>query len=418
MKNFLKKLWENSGKKFSVIPHLIRNLWQKRGEKMAKIPWKKIFWGTVFAFVLVIIFVSWKELSSWTWWGNNFNLMSSEEKIVLKDFIIGLGALATIIVAFKNWKTSQKNTDNQTQQIQSDKFSRQNQQFLDAVELFKNENLEIKKGALFHLENLALSSPAHRQRVLDFLNSLNAWMRERKDEIKDADFKKWRNEKSVLFIREIRDENQKIIKEGRKIILDGVSDDQQKLSAEIPKIYENIIQKQNEDFSEEEKTKYELNFSYFVFAEIIFLNFVFPQKITDFSNCLFLGATFFTSTKFEGDTLFIETEFLGNVQFLGVKFLRRYVTFERSQFLGLVTAFFGIQFPKGNIDFWKVKISKNLILFAKDFDFRKCSFKTEFSEEKHDFISPENFQKFRDAGALFSDEQIAYFEAKCKEENS
>jgi hypothetical protein len=34
--------------------------------------------------------------------------------------------------------------------------------------------------------------------------------------------------------------------------------------------------------------------------------------------------------------------------------------------------------------------------------------------EEFDFLSPENYKKFRDGGAIFSDEQKKYFEKKLK----
>jgi hypothetical protein len=87
-------------------------------------------------------------------------------------------------------------------------------------------------------------------------------MREKREEIKDADFTAWKNEKNLLIDEKI------------------VPKETQLLSAEIPKIFENIIRKHNEEyksFSEEEKKRFALDFSYFVFAEIHFVRFDFPQ---------------------------------------------------------------------------------------------------------------------------------------------
>ncbi len=85
----------------------------------------------------------------------------------------------------KQAESADENVKNQTQQLKNEITAEQNKQFLEAVKLFDRcyNSLEVKKGALFHLENLALSSPAHRQRVLDFINSLNSWMREYEDDL-------------------------------------------------------------------------------------------------------------------------------------------------------------------------------------------------------------------------------------------
>jgi hypothetical protein len=454
MKDWWKKLWENSGKKLSVIPYSLRNLWQKGIEK-----WKSI--------LLSILGIAIFTFFAFHFWGNVWDFLKNPKpffnEVSFKDIVIGFGTLVTIIFAFKNWKTSQENTKNQTQQVKNDKFSRQNQQFLDAVKIFdESKTLESKKGALFHLENLALSSPAHRQRVLDFLNSLNAWMREKKDEIKDADFTKWRNEKALLVSEEI------------------VPKEAQLLSAEIPKIYENIIRKHNEEFlmlgeSDEERKKFELDFSYFVFAEIDFSHFVFPQEDTKFVNCVFLGDTSFYRTKFsdkgvvyftvseffgkritftsaeffEGDfmyvkffgeinfldskffgkgTFFNETEFFGKkIDFSYAKFSSEYSTnFSGAKFFSTKTIFIESKFFSKESDFYKSEFSTSIE--AKKMDLRNSNIEMNkvvvdfFSGEeaydyKHDFLSCENFEKLEKAGALFSDEQKAYFEAKCKKES-
>jgi uncharacterized protein YjbI with pentapeptide repeats len=468
---------------------------------------KKLIWvlGTVFLFFFAFHF-------------NEIILEFSNDpkpfftKISFKDVAIAIAAAITLGLTYWRSTLSASRERNFSKQIENQTRAEQNQQFLDAVDIFdKSKTLEAKKGALFHLENLALSSPAHRQRVLDFLNSLNSWMREKREEIKDADFTAWKNEKNLLIDEKI------------------VPKETQLLSAEIPKIFENIIRKHNEEyksFSEEEKKRFALDFSYFVFAEIHFVRFDFPQTITSFRNCIFLGNTNFSGAKFSGgnanfhgakfsggnanfsgalfsggDAIFHEALFSGgrdakfleevfestifwrmrmrsfwrkrseqfsggNADFFEAKFsggdayfrsgifeatifwrkcefLRsgifwRRCDFWRSTIFWRKCDFFGAHFSGGNADFsgaefsggdanfyeaefsggnasfWEAEFPN--IIFAEKADFTKCpiKIKDEWEIEEFDFLSPENYKKFRDGGAIFSDEQKKYFEKKLK----
>ncbi len=92
----------------------------------------------------------------------------------------------------KRIKDQEKQTEFLGEQVKNEETANLNKQFLDSVKIFESSTatLETKKGALYHLENLALSSPNHRQRVMDFLNSLNQWMRDKSDTLKSIDEKK------------------------------------------------------------------------------------------------------------------------------------------------------------------------------------------------------------------------------------
>jgi uncharacterized protein YjbI with pentapeptide repeats len=508
--------------------------------------------------------------------------LKKEEKIGMNDFFgLIVKTISAVIITVGLYLTSEQ-IKNQTSELELKRNEQYNQQFLDAINLFKNENsFEVRKGALYHLENLALSSPTHRQRVLDFLNSLNSWMRENADKIKDADFTAWKNEKNLLIDEKI------------------VPKETQLLSAEIPKIFENIIRKHNEEyksFSEEEKKRFALDFSYFVFAEIHFVRFNFPQTETSFRNCIFLGYTNFSLAKFSGgnanfegakfsggdasfygakfsggnayfseaefsggDAIFHEAKFSGgnayfsgakffggradfrgaqffggradfrgaqfsggnaifseakfsggNANFFGAKFSGGDADFSEAKFSGGNANFFGAKFSGGNADFygaqfsggnadfygaefsggyanfWEAKFSGGYASFsgakfsggdaifsgakfsggrasfsgaefsggdaifheakfsggnayfseaefsggdaifheakfsktisAEKADFTKCPIKIKdiWGDEEFDFLSPENYKKFRDGGAIFSDEQKKYFEKKLK----
>jgi hypothetical protein len=242
---------------------------------------KKLIWvlGTVFLFFFVFHF--YQNIFAFLVEPKNYMV-----EISFKDVAIAIAAATTLGLTFWRSTLSASREKNFSKQIENQTRAEQNQQFLDAVKIFNESNstTEAKKGALFHLENLALSSPAHRQRVLDFLNSLNSWMREKREEIKDADFTAWKNEKNLLIDEKI------------------VPKETQLLSAEIPKIFENIIRKHNEEyksFSEEEKKRFALDFSYFVFAEIHFVRFDFPQTDNQFPQLhLFRKYEFFFSEIF------------------------------------------------------------------------------------------------------------------------
>jgi uncharacterized protein YjbI with pentapeptide repeats len=456
---------------------------------------KKLIWvlGTVFLFFFAFHF-------------NEIILEFSNDpkpfftKISFKDVAIAIAAAITLGLTYWRSTLSASRERNFSKQIENQTRAEQNQQFLDAVDIFdKSKTLEAKKGALFHLENLALSSPAHRQRVLDFLNSLNSWMREKREEIKDADFTAWKNEKNLLIDEKI------------------VPKETQLLSAEIPKIFENIIRKHNEEyksFSEEEKKRFALDFSYFVFAEIHFVRFDFPQTITSFRNCIFLGNTNFSGAKFSGgnanfhgakfsggnanfsgakfsggdadfseaeqnfleemrifieakfsggdadfdgakfsggnanffeakfsggDAYFIEAKFSGGnanfykaefsggnaifggaqfsggrADFRGAHFSGGNADFSGAEFSGGNAIFYEAEFSGGNASFWEAEFPN--IIFAEKADFTKCpiKIKDEWEIEEFDFLSPENYKKFRDGEAIFSDEQKKYFEKKLK----
>jgi uncharacterized protein YjbI with pentapeptide repeats len=297
---------------------------------------KKLIWvlGTVFLFFFAFHF-------------NEIILEFSNDpkpfftKISFKDVAIAIAAAITLGLTYWRSTLSASRERNFSKQIENQTRAEQNQQFLDAVDIFdKSKTLEAKKGALFHLENLALSSPAHRQRVLDFLNSLNSWMREKREEIKDADFTAWKNEKNLLIDEKI------------------VPKETQLLSAEIPKIFENIIRKHNEEyksFSEEEKKRFALDFSYFVFAEIHFVRFDFPQTITSFRNCIFLGNTNFSFAKFSG----------GNANFYKAEFSGGNAIFGGAQFSGGRADFRGAHFSGGNADFPERNFLEEMRFFTK-----------------------------------------------------
>jgi uncharacterized protein YjbI with pentapeptide repeats len=282
-------------------------------------------------------------------------------KISFKDVAIAIAAAITLGLTYWRSTLSASRERNFSKQIENQTRAEQNQQFLDAVDIFdKSKTLEAKKGALFHLENLALSSPAHRQRVLDFLNSLNSWMREKREEIKDADFTAWKNEKNLLIDEKI------------------VPKETQLLSAEIPKIFENIIRKHNEEyksFSEEEKKRFALDFSYFVFAEIHFVRFDFPQTITSFRNCIFLGNTDFFGAKFSGGNAnFYGANFLGEMRIFPKRIFWRRCDFSRSE----------IFWRKA--DFSEANFLEEVFVFPEQIFWRKCDFyEAEFSGGNADF---------------------------------
>jgi uncharacterized protein YjbI with pentapeptide repeats len=306
---------------------------------------KKLIWvlGTVFLFFFAFHF-------------NEIILEFSNDpkpfftKISFKDVAIAIAAAITLGLTYWRSTLSASRERNFSKQIENQTRAEQNQQFLDAVKIFDESNtLAAKKGALFHLENLALSSPAHRQRVLDFLNSLNSWMREKREEIKDADFTAWKNEKNLLIDEKI------------------VPKETQLLSAEIPKIFENIIRKHNEEyksFTEEEKKRFALDFSYFVFAEIHFVRFDFPQTETSFRNCIFLGNTNF-SFKFSG------AEFSGGN---ASEIFWGKCVFSEAEFSGGDAIFHEAKFSGGSADFSKRNFWKKCSFFQSGIFWRKCDF--------------------------------------------
>ena len=309
--------------------------------------------------------------------------------------IVGAALVWNAISLSRRVKAQTKQLQIEGQRAENEAYSNKNQQFLDAVRLFEDATtLETKKGALFHLENLALSSPAHRQRVLDFLNSLNSWMRdvdvsnflkkqeetklqeqlkgktakEKKEyislETKKLTFRTNRSFETLIGNRVIKKWQK--WKNEKKVLLDDldiVTKDKQLLSIEIPKIFENIIKHHNKTW---QKDDLELDFSYFIFAQISFREEVFPQKKTDFSDSHFLGETdFFNAhfkgktnfsyahfegitsffkTHFEGKTSFICSHFKGETQIFSARFTKE-VGFRQAKFEGITeinnTRFFG-----------------------------------------------------------------------------
>lgn len=362
------------------------------------------------------------------------------EAIEFWKYLVGIGAFLSIFVAFRRVKISDDRNQSFSKQIENQTRSEQNQQFLDAVKLFKDTNLEIKKGALFHLENLALSSPAHRQRVLDFLNSLNWWMRaekEKLEKLESVDFRKWKNEKIPLLLNEI------------------VRHKKQILSAEIPKIFENIIRKHNlefPNFTAAEKKEFALDFSFFIFPEIDFREIVFTQNETNFSGCLFLGNATFEGAKFETanfrnanfrnanfkkvkfqEANFVRTEFQ-TANFDSAKFQESYFVRAKFWFASFVNAelqkvyFLSAEFQEGlfwrtefqEADFRKAKFQKAHFHSAKfqetyfqETDFIKCPIKGVGG----DFMPLDLYERIKEE-AFFSEEQIKHFEKLKKKELS
>jgi len=320
--------------------------------------------------------------------------LGEKDKLIHIDilyFFAGYGAFFTAILFYHRNSIHLKEISNQTESIQVQTRQQQredetqkNQQFLDAIKLFgENTNLEAKKGALFHLENLALSSPAHRQRVLDFINSLNRWMTsdetvlEKLKEKTDEAWGKWRNE--------------------RKKFEDlGIEDEKQDLSMETPKIFENIIRehgKQWERLTEEEKEKYTLDFSHFIFPVINFSGVNFPQPETLLGGCIFLGHTRFNKSKFLGIVYFFDNNFFGMTRFEASKFANTL------QFLGNIffreTDFLESKFGGSSI-FWRTQ-------FLETVDFLECKFVGIADFQGCRFLGRRNFQKSVFSGELWAE---------------
>jgi uncharacterized protein YjbI with pentapeptide repeats len=374
---------------------------------------KKLIWvlGTVFLFFFAFHF-------------NEIILEFSNDpkpfftKISFKDVAIAIAAAITLGLTYWRSTLSASRERNFSKQIENQTRAEQNQQFLDAVDIFdKSKTLEAKKGALFHLENLALSSPAHRQRVLDFLNSLNSWMREKREEIKDADFTAWKNEKNLLIDEKI------------------VPKETQLLSAEIPKIFENIIRKHNEEyksFSEEEKKRFALDFSYFVFAEIHFVRFDFPQTITSFRNCIFLGNTNFSQSeifwrkceffraKFSGgNAIFPERNFLEEMRFFTKRNFLEEMRIFPTKFSGGSAIFYEAKFSGGNANFYEAKFSGGNADFSRSGIFlEEMRFfpKRNFLEEMRFFRSGIFWRKADFRGAQFSGGNANFYGADFLED--
>lgn len=316
--------------------------------------------------------------------------------------IVGAALVWNAISLGRRVKAQTKQLEIEGQRAENEAYSNKNQQFLDAIRLFeKAKTLETKKGALFHLENLAISSPAHRQRVMDFLNSLNSWMRDEIETLKDLKIEKWdkwKNEKRLLF-----EECTPELK------------DKQLLSAEIPKIFENIIKKHSKDW---DSHKIDINFSSFVLPQIdlnrtdtiqdtYFGIYTFPQEVTDFYNSVFLGYTNFEMSIFKSCLRFINTNFYGHTTFRWSKFHHEIyffkslsqasICFDDTKILNGIRAFSSTITPNSQFSFVNAEFGKHAYFDICELDFYMANFKnlTIDIPEKVVFFSSKN-SRFKD----------------------
>ncbi len=196
-------------------------------------------------------------------------------------------------------------------------------------------------------------------------------------------------------------------KNEKKVLLEDIDEDKQKLSAEIPKIFENIIKKHNEEW-EKGKTP-DLDFSYFIFPHMDIFKYRFPQKSTNFSKSVFWGNTIFGGSIFKGRANFSYTHFLGKVSFREVQFKRtnfyytqfednanfRYTKFKKVFFVKTIfrkVDFSKIQFEK--ITFWNTNfeeaelntLNKNILFSSKNHNKKENWFTIILNKEQEKFF--------------------------------
>ncbi|WGK69258.1 pentapeptide repeat-containing protein [Candidatus Haliotispira prima] len=97
--------------------------------------------------------------------------------------VLGLITIAVITAILTAWRnlSLEKRVENDTAQTKVQDETRLDQQFLDAVKLLGDSNMDYsgREGSVYMLSALAKKSPEHTQRCVDMIGSLNRWMGER-----------------------------------------------------------------------------------------------------------------------------------------------------------------------------------------------------------------------------------------------
>ena len=122
-------------------------------------------------------------------YGGTYLLQYSEDWVKLeegerkwqryRDIVVLTAGMVTLILTYWRSFILQKQTDNQSEQVNIQDRTRLDEQFKQAVEFLTKEDDNARTGAVFMLAALAKHSPEHTQRCLDMLCSLNEWMAER-----------------------------------------------------------------------------------------------------------------------------------------------------------------------------------------------------------------------------------------------
>ncbi len=379
-------------------------------------------------------------LGAFTWatgriiWENWVN--PNVAKMEPKYFFLGISIFAGLLILIWRSLLSEKNNhqfikqiENQNQKLKKELITQKSQQFLDSLKLFENsQNIEVKKGALFHLEHLALEFPAYRQRCVDFLCSLNDWMSEYINyfnEQSEQDWRFWRNEK-VAF-EEI---NKGQAVKGLTIHSGKMKESREKqlISMEVSGILEKIIKQHCQDI-ENKTTNFILDFNLRLLPVIDFSNLIFPKKSINFTNTTFFMCNF-EKTEFLGDIDFYQADFIGKVKFLESKF-RQKVNFTKTRFARKAN-FIGCQFSD-EVNFCQSEfLSKANFLEAvfykkTDFAYSKfhdqgnflnVKFASEVSFVKAKFHKKMNFNKIDSDKIKIEKKHFSFLRDWSKEENS
>lgn len=287
-------------------------------------------------------------------WGSHINSDKTTEKIISnsdsnKDEIIGVFI-----------KTSQEIFEN----IVTDNFS-------GALGLFNSGNLEIKKGVILELKKGAISDIALRQKIINFLCSLNDWVTEKEEYggvfLKpDIEWTKWKMEKEFFQLEG------KVFEKEKQII-----------SIEASNAIDEIIYEQIKKSTSKKLNFYQKNLLGLLLVDCDFIH----QNI-DFSGAKLFGLYFwraknisqtnFIYSKLYGSTLFrnvmlpkeiyeayeLGTEYNGEVRFMNVQF---------PQGLNLTNSYFKENVTFNNCQF-QDKASFYVSTFKRDLRFFRCVF--------------------------------------------
>lgn len=313
------------------------------------------------------------------------------EKVSFIQLATGIGGVLTIIGLFWRAKISDETVKNQTHQLKNEETTQKNQQFLDAVRLFDDaKSQEAKIGAIYYMESLAISSPAHRQRCIDFLCGLNEWMRE--------------------YIEKYENDPKSIAK-----ALEDVKPIISNLGEIVTEVVVNIVRHHCKNLPNEEAYR-GLNLNKKIFVKANFSYIVFPKNFSYFVSTIFLDFVHFRENHFCGQANFIDTKFYGNAFFSEVEFYDL-ANFAFAKFLD--TAGFNSRFS-GVALFASAEFSGatnfNNAKFQNDVFFNKTDFKKAIIYEGVKPLMPLNiYKKANLGGALFTKEQDKFYEDLEKE---
>ncbi|TLX72830.1 hypothetical protein E9993_16960 [Labilibacter sediminis] len=264
-----------------------------------------------------------------------------------------------------------------------------NDDLIGAISLFNTGDLTIKKGVIIDLKNKAIANVSLRQKIVDFLGSLNDWITEdsKYQEIllnPSIEWTKWKMDKELFkFDDKVFEKEKQVISIVASTAIDEI-------------IFEHI----------KSPTNFILNFYQKNLLGILIVNYDFKFNNIDFSKANLFGAYFWgtrniSQTGFEyatyyGSTLFrdmemprkiyvgheLGTKYLGELEFLKVNFPNG---------VGLTNSYF-----KENVDFVGCVFGDEAVFYISHFEkpvrFSHCYFNGKAGFNSAKFISNVSFE--------------------------